>query len=394
MSTGGVTGNPSDQAGDDRQGSGSGLAAAIESAFTDLGLDDEGEAPAETPASKTAKKEPIAEEQPPAEAAETDDKPGTEETPPPAPASKVTAPAQWDAANRAKFDGLPDAAKSIVLDLAKHQEADYTRKMKGLAVERQFAQSVLELITDEHREQLEAAGLDEVQGIARLLEYQDFALRQPRNYLRWFAQAANLRPADIFPEAFAAGGRPAPTNGQTPPGQAPARQPTNGAVDPHVAQLRGAVEHIQGWINEEHKRRQTEAREQNASVQRQALSVIDRFRSSKDDKGEPVYPHFARVEDDMTEILKIKFRDVEDPMERLRLAYDAAVSYDPELREQRVNLEAARKAADERKKADVEKARAAKQPVPSVVPPTGEAGRGKRSLNDFVSEAMSEHGVS
>lgn len=384
-----------DQAGSE-QPSGSGLASAISSAFDELGLNDlpAAEKPA-TVKKQATEEEPIAEGEEPA--GEEEAEPGKqEEEPAPQPAPKLAAPAQWDAASKAKFDKLPDSAKSIVLDLAKNQERDYTRKTTELAGDRRFAQSIRQLITDEHREQLAEAGLDEVTGIARLLEYQDFALAQPRNYVRWFAQAANLRPQDIFPEAFAGvrpaqGQQPQP-GGQRPPGQQP---PTNGAADPNITQLRGAVDSITSWIQGQQREEQRRVREQEASVQRQAISVIGRFRAAVGEDGEALYPYFGQVEDAMTEILNgnpTKYNAIEDPMERLKAAYEAAVAWDPELRKQQIALEAARKNAAARKRADVDKAKAAKPPV-TTTPASGEPKGGKRSLKDFVSDAMSEVGV-
>jgi hypothetical protein len=371
-----------DQAGGEQQESGRGLADAIASAFKEVGLEEEGEPSAETPAAGKTRGEPSAEARPAAEDEEESDKQVGETT---QPASQFAAPTQWDAAKKAKFAQLPDTAKSIVLDLAKSQEADYTRKTTELAHDRRFAQNVRSLITDDHREQLREAGLDEVQGFKRLLEYQDYALSQPKNYLRWFAKAANLRPTDIWPE-IAGARQPQP---QPQPGARPQPQPGNGAVDPQIQQLRGVVEHLSGWVNEQQKREKQVQREQTVAVERQAKSVIERFRSAADDKGEATYPHFVKVEDRMTEILMAgMFREVEDPMERLKAAYDAAVAWDPELRQQLVDIEA----AAARKKSDVSKAMDAKPPVQSKIP-SGEPKPEKGALKDFVSRAMEDVGV-
>lgn len=356
-----------DQASAQTEGPGLGLAAALNAAFDEVGLGDESE---EEPEEKV---EPPEGEAP----KEGEEDPGKPKEPQAPGAPKITAPVQWDAASKAKFDKLPDSAKSIVLDLAKFQERDYTRKTQELANERRFAQSVMSLITDEHREQMRKQGLNEVQGFERLLQYQDFALRKPAEYLRWFAQAANLRPQAIFPELT--GARPA--------GQ---QQPTNGAVDP-LLQLRRQVEQITGWANQSQRERQQEQQERQRQNETAAMSTIEQFRSAVDDTGQPLRPHMAQVEDAMTEILQTNrtINKNADPMVRLQKAYAMAVAQDEELSKLATEAAAARLRSSVQRSRDVAKAKAATAPI-NATAQVSEGSPGKLPLKDWVAKSMEE----
>jgi hypothetical protein len=370
-----------EQASGPSEGPGRGLAAALSAAFDEVGLgadEPSGTEPEE-------KVEPSAEGE--QQAAEEEEPAKPEEGQPP-PAAKVAAPQQWDAASKAKFDKLPDAAKEIVLDLAKWQERDYTKKTQELANTRRYAEAVSSLITDAHREQLRQAGLNEVQGFKRLLEYQDYALSQPKNYVRWFLQAAQLRPQDVFPEIT--GARPQPSPGQR---QQP-QHATNGAVDPQIAQIRDTLTHVTNWVAESQRERAEEVRQWRQEQEDGAKDIIQEFRSETDEGGQAKWPFFAQVEDEMTEILQSgRYADTKDLRKRLEKAYKAAVAMDEDLQQRQVDLLATQKEASKRRAADVQKAQKAKSPV-SAPPLADEEGRGRLKLGDHVAKSMSDLGVS
>lgn len=287
------------------------------------------------------------------------------------PATDIAAPAHWDAAKREAFGALttPEAKKAM-LDLAKGFEAEFTRKTTEYAEDRKFAQGVRSLITDGHRSQLKAAGMDEQAGIAHLIRLNDFATRDAPGYVRWVIEQTGLTPADVFPN-FAGQGRE--------PGQPPAPQP--GPSDDTlrlVHSLASDVESIK--------------RDAQQQVVRQADRAIDRFRNETDEAGQPKHPHFSRVENVMTDLLMTpKYQAIEDFQERLAKAYEVAVYLDPDIRSQIVDGDVQRRLKESQAQADLAKAKRAQAPVRAA--PTGAPKAKPGTIDEALSSAMSMHGV-
>lgn len=365
--------------------SGKGLAAAISSAFDEVGIQDDDFAPA---AVKVGPQPKTGDDQTGDEAA-TSDKPVTEEgkEPPAATApDSLEPPAAWTADQKGEFAKLPDEGKKILLALAKSQQAGFTKSTQEVAEDRKFAATIRSLFTPEHQQQLKQAGLNETQGLQRLLQYQDYAFRKPADYVKWFIGTAKLNPADLFPDIAGAKppGQQQPTSQQQ-PGQQPQPRP---APDPTIAKMQTAVESITGWISE-FQQQQTETQE------RQALDTIARFRDAKDDKGSLIRPHFAAVEDVMTNLLisDPSLVSIPDPQEKLQRAYEAAVHLNPETRAQIIEDEIRKRGTASRRQADIDKARKATPPIPSSPAQASGSQVAASSLKDRVAQSMKELGL-
>lgn len=291
-------------------------------------------------------------------------------------------PAHWDAAKREAFARLPDEAKQIVLDLGRSAEAHMTRRSQEHADERRFASSVRSLIHDGHRDQMRRSGIrDEVEGIETLLRINDWATRDPLNYVRWVARMARLDARTVFPEL--GGGAPAasPT--------APMPPIAGAASDPRLSQLEETIRALSGKVST-FERAQGEA---NRRRQQMLRAAVARFRDASDEEGAPKHPYYARVEGTIADILAShpQIRGIPDFSEQLRQAYDLAVLADPELRERVLNRDSARRESERRREAEVEKARRAKAPIRSI--PSTPPARKATTLDEAVRKAMGSLGM-
>lgn len=266
------------------------------------------------------------------------------------PASAMSPPAHWDAAKREAFGKLPPEAQKVVNDLARDLEAGFTRKSMEVADKVKFGESVRSLVTPAHRQQLQSAGMTEVDGFRRLLEYQDAFTRDPTGYVRWVAQQARLDPRQIFPQLAGGDGR-APAAQQQP--QPPA--------DPQFLRLHETIQNLSQEVNG-FKRQQVDAQYRNAE------RSIANFRSATDESGQPKHPHFDKVEKQMDWILRSnpEILAIEDFEQRLKTAYDLAVYADPEIKTQLIDSEAERRLAEKARLADLNKAKRAQAPIKSA----------------------------
>ncbi len=294
-------------------------------------------------------------------------------------AAGLAPPAHWDAAKREAFGRLPDEAKRIVLDLGRSAEAHLTRRSQEHAEDRRFAGSVRSLIGETHREQMRRSGIrDEVEGIETLLRVNDWATRDPLNYVRWVAHIANLDPRTIFPEGAG--------NGQA--AMPPPALPAAGG-DPRLGQLEETIRALSGKVST-FERAQGEAHRRQQQMLRAAVA---RFRDARDAEGALKHPYYARVESSIGGIIASNpaIRSLPDFSEQLRQAYELAVLYDPELRGRVLNQDGARREDERRKEAAVEKARRAKAPIRSI--PSSPPNRKATTLDEAVRKAMASLGM-
>lgn len=370
---------------------GAGLDKAFDAAFTSLGIDDGAFHAAAEPVADDPKPQQEEQETPsPEDAAPAKpegQKPPVDKTAKPKPAqnapaepapSTMAAPAHWDAAKREAFGKLPPEAQKVVTDLSRDLEAGFTRRSQELADKTRYAESVRSLIKDDHRAQLRQAGLNEVQGIERLIQLNDFATNNAPDYVRWVVQATGLDPRQLFPEL--SGGQPQPGTGQ----QQPAPTPQSGFQIP--PQLLDTIRALEGKVTGFERERAT-------TQQRSAAQVIARFRSETDAAGNPAYPFFEQAKDSIVEQLHSPaLLQIEDYGERLKRAYEIAVYSNPELRNQIVDSEAEKRVASKRQADDVARAKRARAPISSAQPTT--TGQVKpKTLDDALSQAGSSLGM-
>lgn len=367
-------------------GEGDGLSRAFDAALESVDLDKAGFHPAagdgEPVDLETDKQLVDAKGDEPADSAETDaDKPDAKDAGQNADAAAPEPPANWDAKRKEAFAKLPPEGKTLALSMAKDFEAEFTRKSTELARDSEMAKGIRSLVTDEHRRQMAAGGIrNEVEGIARLIQLNDFATRDAPGYIRWVIGQTGLDPRQIFPEYFT-GSAQTGQDGQPLQQQAPGRP----APDPQSQQVYNALGQVMTrleTIDQRNRERELET----------AANAINRFASETDEAGQAKRPHFDKVYPSIVELCQQpKFLAIKDMGERLARAYEAAVALDPDIRTLELDSEVQRRLAARQKQEDVAKARKARAPIRAA--PTGPMAAKPKSLDGALAEAMNLHGV-
>jgi hypothetical protein len=320
-------------------------------------------------------------------------------------------PKHWDADTRAAFAKLPPDGQATMLKLAKNLEGGFTRKSQELSDKARFADQVSGLFDADTRTQLKRAGTSEAGAIKYLLDTQRFASRDPVGYVRWAMQNLGVTPETLFdaPQTQADGKGQAAPNAQ--PG--PAKQPSETASvedllsDPAVKQLRTDFEKAQQTIAQQQQLLQEvvgrmTAREraeheyvtnQRASHRDQLQSTIQSFRTKIDDSGQLAYPHFDKVIRQMGALMDTdpELSQMPDGPEKMQLAYEQAVHARPDLRQESIEREVARRVQAAEKKARDERAkRAASGPKPASGAPTQKVKA--NTLDDAIGAAFGKAG--
>ena len=219
--------------------------------------------------------------------------------------------------------------------------------------------------------------MNEVQGVARLLEYQDAFTKDPAGYVRFVVERAGLDPRQVFPQL--AGAQPGRTQPSTT--ARPAAQPH--PAERQVRELNGKVNTIAGWIK--------------AQAEGQAGGVLERFQTEKDETGNLKHPHVERLAAEMEQLLNshpaLSQQAVGDPTERLRKAYQLALLADPELSNEHVDGEVRRREADRLRQADVDRAKRARPVVRAATTPVRSSGGRPATLDEAINQATSKLGL-
>ena len=340
----------------------------------------------------SAATEPVEEDQAPLEA-EAPAAPTTEtEKPTEEVATGLTPPDNWPGADKELFNKQPPEAKEFLLRRYKEMEGDYTRKTMEVANLRREYEPVANMFAP-HREMMAAAG------------------HTPETLVRaWYDVERGLQEGRAIPiikslvdgykvdraQLAAALG----LSGTGAPGTVAPPAPDGTAAAPLPPEVQNKLAQFDQFM-------QTQTQQQAAAQQRaqqeattRVVSLIDNFKTAKDDKGNLLHPHFDAVEEHMARLtLAAKTRgEVIPPLDEL---YDQAVWANPSTRELAMSAktaatEAQRQAdaakAAQEARAKAEKARRANSPVTGSPglgqTPTGAPRKEGGTLADDIRAAM------
>jgi len=167
------------------------------------------------------------------------------------------------------------------------------------------------------------------------------------------------------------------------------QQPTAQLPPELLQQINGLQQQVNSFEAERRASLQRAAQERETAV----MTQIEQFKSTKDDKGTLLYPHFDEVEEHMSR-LALAAKAAGQPVPSLKELYETAVWANPSTREKLRTAELQQ--AEEKRKAEARaKAAAAKKAAASVTgaPGTGQAPQGRssdKSLREQLDEAMEE----
>lgn len=220
-------------------------------------------------------------------------------------ATPPAAPESWSAADKAQWSSLPPWAQAAV-QKREQDFAAYRQKSEQAHQELTGYRQVLAPIGGE----IQRHGVTGAQAVDHLVKIWSYAKRDPRAYLREAAQELGVDLNELTGQGAA--------------------QP---AGDPEVAALKQEVAQLRQHLSHQHAQAQ-------ANDERQIVSHIQHFAQSKDQQGNPLYPHFEAVRSIMSGLM------LGGQAGDLKSAYDMATRAHPETWKQ---LQSQQAAADQAK---------------------------------------------
>lgn len=245
-------------------------------------------------------------------------------------ASSVPVPADWPAKYREAFAKMSPEGQAAWMA---HTD-DFRAALQAQQEDVAFGRAIRSSVSDQHREQLQAAGFkNEAEGLRALLGLNDFATRDPVGYLNYVMNQTGVTPEMLMNSGAAA-------------------QPS---YDPRIENLTSQVKDLSGKLQEREK---AEAE----AYQGQLSSIISDFANAKSDDGTTKYPYFADVRTLMGSLMQQGIYDDLDG------AYQAAVRAHPTIGPKVAEEQKAAAAEAERKAKAAEKAKKAKLANASAQP--------------------------
>lgn len=301
-----------------------------------------------------------------------DQQPGTQAQ---EPAQAPEALHHWPADKKDAFSKLPPKARNFVLEAYKDFDRNYTRKFEELASDRKIAEAIRGQFSDAERYELQQRGMTEAQVIQGYRQLDALYRQNPLQYVQLVMQQAGIKPEQLQSQ-------PGKPNGQAtaqPNGEADGEDDWE---DPDIKALKSQLQHLEQQLG-------TTRQEWNSwtTQQRQAHSAnaIQYFASSKDEGGNPKYPHFSEAQEKMAWVMQNHNDIAQMPpsVEKLEAAYERVIQLDPHYRQ----LQEQRMREEMEKKFSADRTRSASTPRPkpgasAQVAPTSD------NLDDIISQAM------
>lgn len=227
----------------------------------------------------------------------------------------LQAPKHWSEADRSLFGkALPDIQKRWL-----DREGEFTKgvdaKAQELASLRREWDPIAQAFAPFERD-LGLRGVSRQQFMGSLMETHKWLTQEPDKALRWVAEQYGVDLKQLHNDPAAA------------------------QVDPQIQKLSQGFETIQQRLDRQDQDRQTREHQDN-------LSRVSSFAEAKDDKGNPLRPHFDAVADDIIRLMKAGERDLD-------AAYTKACRMNDKVWDQ---MQADKQLADKNKMDDAAKAR-------------------------------------
>lgn len=280
---------------------------------------------------------------------------------------EIEPPANWPEEERAWFAELPPALQHAYMSRAQHMLADYTRKTQQIAQQRQqIAQQyqhyqALDQVIQPRTQQWALAGMNPAQAITQLIALSDFATNDAQGFIRYFA---NLRGVDL---------------------QSLVQQQSEEYVDPQVAALRTPLAEVQARLNQLAQQyeqgQQQQQYQQHQAAFNATSAAIDEFARQTGQDGQPLYPFFDDVVDDMAVLIE------SGRAHSMPEAYRLAVRLNDNVHAKML----ARSRADEnaRARARAQQARRAASSLTGASGANGAFNRGDMNIRDTINAAWS-----
>jgi hypothetical protein len=308
------------------------------------------------------------------------------------------APPVWPKDRREWFSTLSDADKQRVLDIEKGHNARFTQTAQQNADARKKFDSINGLFQDHHRQEMQAAGYDEVATVKELLVRHDAFQRDPVGYGVVVAKqlgngnaapyiAALIKQTGITQEMLFG---PSP-NGQQQPGQAATPPQEEEWIDPAIVEINKKLETYEQFFKAQKDREQQDQQRQQAEQKRAFIQAVDQFELATNEDGTPKYPHVGAVVNEITRLVSNDPALYSNPLQTLEAAYQQAIYLHPEIRQQIMEEEFSKRMTAKEKETAAQRALRSAPAKPSPGSTGGTVNRGPMSIKEATRAAVARH---
>jgi hypothetical protein len=254
-------------------------------------------------------------------------------------------------------------------------DRDYTSKTQALAREREAFQRQASQLNGVYKtlepklEEFHLRGIDPTAWLNEVLALDQLARKDKRAALAHIAQKWQVDPQELI-------------QSQQPQQQLPPQlQQTLQVYGQKLSQLE--QRHLQQQQASENARLNYHQRE------------VETFLNSTNEQGEPLYPHYDRVAQDMeTEVrLLVAQNPGQPPREILKAAYDRAIWKNNETRAELLAQQQKQQEVQERAQAAKRVSEAKRAASPLSSSPNGKMATSNKSLRELLDEAWDEHAL-
>jgi hypothetical protein len=312
----------------------------------------------------------------------------------------LTAPARWPEDRRKSFEALPEDAKRILLEREKEFNTGLTQNAQKNAESLKRFDAINGLFQDHHRQEMQAAGYDEVATVRELLGRHDAFNRDPVGYGVVTAKAlgggnpvpyvaALIKQAGITQEQLF-GGQPQP-QAQPQPGQAATPPQEEEWIDPAIVEIKQELATYKQFIADQKDREAREIARQQEEQKRSFFNAVSQFEAATNEDGSPKYPHVGAVVNEITRLVQNDPALYAKPLETLEAAYNQAIHIHPEIRQQLMEEEFSRRLAAREKEQAAQRALRASPARPSPGSAGGSVNQGKMSIKEAAKAAVARH---
>lgn len=264
--------------------------------------------------------------------------------------ASLSAPSRWSDADKEAFSALPREAQELVLKRERDVEAHLTRESQKVAEVQKSLGQVNDII-EQRREAWALQGVTPDAAVQQLFALSDFAGRDPRGFVEWFAQQQGI---DLSEQI-------GPSD--------------DGSSNPEIQALRAEIAELRG-MEQQRTQQQVQAEQQTIH------QVIQDFAADAAQA-----PHFDKLQNEIAGILPAIKQAMPGaaPKEWLKAAYDKAVWMNDETRAAELaKVEAAKRQAATARAAKARKAAGGNVRGNSA----GAEHRETRTLDETMSEAF------
>lgn len=301
----------------------------------------------------------------------------------------IEPPVRWTKERKEAFLKLPPDAQTVLVELNREIEGHLTKQSQDIASSRQAHEAIEKLLAP-RRDQWRMAGLTDAAALEQLLSGFEFSMKDPVGFINWIA---NARKVDLSKIAPAAPLQAAPTTGGAPASDAgPPAIPD--ALARYIVSLEQRLGQIEGATNQFSNHMTAQQRAELMSAERQIMNELQAFETAKDAAGNPKYPFFHDVRNEMGRLVGSGLANSLDE------AYDKAAHSLPAVRQKILESQqlAWQRQQEQRLKDDAAKAKAAATSLgsgaPATTPRAADSNAGAPrpgSVRDDLMKAFAQH---